>query len=232
MGDLVLKTAAAETIMGDVATTYSRAQARGGKWAELAEKMLGNQLKLAATLADQRRAADAELRPMLAALDAQDDHADKLIGQISDEVWNAIDRPAFDPTYDVVFPNGISYYTGGPDAEQPDRMDLLAQLIEMNMIKRLTPDQCKSFAQRVRDESAAYRKVLSQVAAPRARVQMFDRATTALAQSSQMALSHLKRLYRAEGFTEAEIHTVIPDRPRKKASSTTPPSPAPTPSAA
>jgi hypothetical protein len=35
---------------------------------------------------------------------------------------------------------------------------------------------------------------LAQVAAPRARVQMFDRATTALAQSSQMALSHLKRL--------------------------------------
>jgi hypothetical protein len=61
---------------------------------------------------------------------------------------------------------------------------------------------------------------------------MFDRATTALAQSSQMALSQLKRLYRAEGFSEAEIHTVIPDRPRKKPSSATPPSPAPTPSAA
>jgi len=229
MGDVVLKTAATETILGDVETTYSRAGARGGKWAELAEKALGNPVKLRATLAEQQRAADAELRPALAALDAQDDHADKLIGQISDEVWNAIDRPAFDPSYDVVFPNGISYYTGGPDAEQPDRMDLLAQLIEMNMIKRLTPDQCKSFAQRVRDEAAAYRKVLAQVAGPRARAQMFDRAMTALAQSSQMALAHLKRLYRAEGFSEAEIHTVIPDRPRKKPSSPTPPPPAPTP---
>jgi hypothetical protein len=232
MGDVVLKTAAAETIMGDVATTHSRALARGGKWAELAERMLGNQLALAATLAEQRRSADAELRPMIAALDAQDDHADRLIGQISDEVWNAIDRPAFDPTYDVVFPNGIIYYTGGPDAEQPDRMDLLAQLIEMKMIKRLSPEQCSSFAQRVRDESAAYRKLLGQVAAPRARVQMFDRATTALAQSSQMALSHLKRLYRAEGFSEADIHTVIPDRPRKKTGSATPPSPSPAPSSA
>jgi hypothetical protein len=151
---------------------------------------------------------------------------------ISDEVWNAIDRPAFDPTYDVVFPNGISYYTGGPDAEQPDRMDLLAQLLEMNVIKRLTPEQCKAFARRIRDEAAAYRKVLGQLAGPRARVQMFERATTALAQSAQMALAQLKRLYRAEGFSEAEIHTVIPDRPRKKSSSATPPSPAPTPSAA
>jgi hypothetical protein len=32
---------------------------------------------------------------MLAALDAQDEHTDRLIGQISDEVWTAIDRPAF-----------------------------------------------------------------------------------------------------------------------------------------
>jgi hypothetical protein len=54
--------------------------------------------------------------------------------------------PAFDPTYDVVFPNGISYHTGGPDAGQPDRMDLLAQLIDMSMIKRLSPEQCQAFA--------------------------------------------------------------------------------------
>lgn len=229
MGDLVPKTAAAETILGDVATTHERAAARGGKWAELAERMLGAPLSMAATLDEHRRASYAELKPLLASLDAEDDRADKLIGQISDEVWNAIDRPAFDPSYDVVFPNGISYYTSGSDAEQPDRMELLAQLIEMNMIKRLTPEQCKSFAQRIRDEAVAYRKVLAQISGPRARVQMFDRATTALAQSSQMALSHLKRLYRAEGFTEAEIHTVIPDRPRKKPSSVTPPSPPSTP---
>jgi len=232
MGDLIQRTAGAETIMQDVATTHSRAEARGGKWSELSEKTIANPLKLNDTLTEQRREAEAELRPLISALDAQDDHADKLIGQVSDEVWNAIGRPAFDPTYDVVFPNGISYYTGGPDAEQPDRMDLLAHLLEMNMIKRLTPEQCTSFAQRVRDEATAYRKVLVQVAGPRARVQMFDRAATALAHSAQMALSQLKRLYRAEGFSEAEIHTVIPDRPRKKASSATPPSPAPAPNAA
>jgi hypothetical protein len=70
----------------------------------------------------------------------------------------------------------------------------------------------------VRDESAVYRKVLDQSAVPRARLQLLDRAKTALAQSSQIGLSHLKRLYRAEGLSEAEIHTVIPDRPRKRPS--------------
>jgi hypothetical protein len=31
-----------------------------------------------------------------------------------------------------------------------------------------------------------------------------------------MELARLKRRYLAEGFTEAEIHKVIPDRPRSK----------------
>jgi hypothetical protein len=31
-----------------------------------------------------------------------------------------------------------------------------------------------------------------------------------------MELSRLKRRYLAEGFTEADIHQVVPDRPRSK----------------
>jgi hypothetical protein len=56
---------------------------------------------------------------------------------------------------------------------------------------------------------------------------MFERAAAALAHSAQIALAHLKRLYRAEGFTEAEIHTVIPDHPRKKVTAAKAPAPAP-----
>jgi hypothetical protein len=232
MGDTVGKKAAASIIMADVETTYERAKARGGKWFELAERMIGGPIKLKEALAAQLHDAEVELRPLLAAVEAQDEAADKLIGQISDECWNAIGRPASDPTYDVVFPNGIGYYTDGPDAEQPHRMELLAQLLEMNVLARLPAEQAKSMAARLRDSAAAYGKVLEPVATPRTRVDMLGRASTALAHASQIALAQLKRLYRAEGFTEAEIHTVIPDRPRKKASAVTPPTPAPSPSAA
>ena len=100
--------------------------------------------------------------------------------------------------------------------------ELLAELLEMNVIPRITLDQANAFAKRVRDEEAAYRKVLNQTAIPRARLQLLDRARVALAHSSQIALAHLKRSYRAEGFGEAEIHTVIPDRPRKKAATPAP----------
>jgi hypothetical protein len=215
--------------MADVETTYEKSKPRGGKWFELAERMLGGPLKLKETLAAQLRDAEAEVRPLLAAVEAQDEAADKLVGQISDEAWNSIGRPAADASYDVVFPNGIGYYTDGPDAEQPHRMELLAQLLEMKMLARLPGDQADSMGKRLRDMAAAYRKVLEPVATPRARLQMLERASTALAHSSQIALSQLKRLYRAEGFTEAEIHTVIPDRPRKKASAAPPPTPSPAP---
>lgn len=222
MGDLVPKSAAADTIMADVETTHTRAKARGGKWAELAERMLANAIKLKSTIAGERQKAETELRALVAGIDAQDDLADKLIAHISDEVWNKIGRPAFDPTYDVVFPSGISYYTGGPEADQPERMELLAQLLEMNIVTRLPQADAKAMAARLREGVASYRQALAPAAAPRARALMFERAATALAHSAQIALAHLKRLYRAEGFSEAEIHTVIPDRPRKKAAAATP----------
>lgn len=231
MGDLIGKTAAASTIMTDVEATYAKAKARGGKWLELAERMLGGPLKLKEALAAQLRVTEAEVRGLLATVDAQDEAADRLIGQISDECWNAIGRPAYEPTYDVVFPSGIGYYTDGPDVEQPHRMELLANLLEMNVLARLPAEQAATMAKRLRDMAGAYREVLAPVAAPRTKLQMLERAATALARSSQIALAQLKRLYRVEGFTETEIHTVIPARPRKKASVATPPAAAATPSA-
>jgi len=45
-------------------------------------------------------------------------------------------------------------------------------------------------------------------------VEMLGRMRTVMARSSQRELAALKRLYKAEGFTEAEIHTVIPDAGR------------------
>lgn len=140
---VVSKNAAAATIMMDVDTTLTRARARGGKWAELAERLLANAVRLYRLAGAEREKAEGELRALVASVDAQDDLADRLIAQISDDVWNRIGRPAFDPTYDVVFPGGISYYTVGSDTEQPERMELLAQLLEMNIIARLPEADAK-----------------------------------------------------------------------------------------
>ena len=44
------------------------------------------------------------------------------------------------------------------------------------------------------------------------RVTLLQREKTALGRAAQMELAHLKRLYKSEGFSEADIHSVIPDR--------------------
>jgi hypothetical protein len=166
--------------------------------------------------------------PLKAAVEAQDKHSAQFIGKLSDDIWNAIGRPAFDPTFDVVFSGGIANYTVGANEEQPDRMDLLADLLELNLISKLDPATLTDMVKRVRDESAAYRKVVDSFAQPRIRLQQMQRAKTAIAHSVQMELAHLKRLYKAQGFSEADIHSVIPDRPRPKKTPVTPPSPTPT----
>ena len=80
---------------------------------------------------------------------------------------------------------------------------------------------------RAREEAAAYRKVADTFAQPRIQLQQLQRAKTAIAHSAQMELANLKRLYKAAGFSEADIHSVIPDRPRPKKTPVTPPSPTP-----
>ena len=64
MGDLVGKKAAASIIMADVETTYEKAKARGGKWFELAERMISGPLKLKEALATQLHEAETAVRPL------------------------------------------------------------------------------------------------------------------------------------------------------------------------
>lgn len=227
MGEVISSKAAADDIFFDVETTHARAVARGGKWQQIEQERLGTLLTVIADLKARLSAAEAAVLPLKAAVEAQDKRADQFIGKLSDDIWNAIGRPAFDPTYDVVFPGGIAQYTAGANEEQPDRMDLLANLLEMRLISKLDPNGLKDIVKSVRDEAAAYRKVIDSYAQPRIELQQLQRAKTAIAHSAQMELSHLKRLYKASGFSEADIHTVIPDRPRPKKSPVPPPSPAP-----
>jgi len=226
MGQVINSSAAAEDIIADVQTTYARAKARGGLWQTQAEQRLTDILAVIASLESRLDATEAQLVPLTAAVVAQDVHADRLIGQVSDTIWNAIGRPAFDPSYDVVFPGGIACYTDGTNESQPDRMDLLAELLDLKIIAKLDPALRASVAQQVRDESAAYRKLIESYAPASLRLRQLQRAKTAIAQSARMQLAQLKRIYKAEGFSEADIHSVIPDRPRSsKKVEPTPPAP-------
>jgi len=216
MGDVIRKTAAAETIIADVRAADTAAQVRGGTWKQLADEHLANSLKVIDLVERRLAAAEAAYGPLAAAVDSIDETADALLGRVSDAVWNEVGRPAQDPVYTLLFPGGIAYYVDGPDAEQPARMELLAELLEANLHPRLDPAKAKTFADEIRKSAADYMAAVQAAAGPRAQLEMYGRMRTAVARNAQMSLSNLKRHYKISGFSEAEVHKVIPDRPTTK----------------
>lgn len=214
MGDVIRRNAAADDIMDDVRRTYTNATAKGGQWKVHAEARLKPVLVIYDALGGRLKTAEDAQAVLIAALNAGDERADLFLGRISDEIWNAVGRPAQDPSLSLIFPGGIAYYTDGPDDEQPERMELLAELLEANLHPKIDPQVAAKYAAEVRAEAARLQKVVEPARAGRARVELLGRVKTALARSAHMELAAVKRLYKAEGFTEAEIHSVIPDRGR------------------
>ena len=212
MGDVVRRTAAVDDIVADVKTTLGRARAR--KWKATAEERLAPIVALIDATEARRTAARTEVAPLAAAIAAADDRADRLLGKMADDIWNDVGRPANDPALSLLFPGGVAYYADGEDDEQPDRMDLLAELLEAGVHPRLDRAVAGERAKAIRTEAALLRTAHDASRGPRLRMRLLERVRTALGRAAQMELAHLKRRFRAEGFSEAEIHGVIPDRPR------------------
>jgi len=216
MGEVISKKAARDKIIGDVEITLAGAEARaavgGPPWAEAAPR-LGPPVALYRATEAKLIAAQNEARPLSAAVAAENLAADDLIRRVSDDVWNTIGRPANDPFFELLFPHGTALYVDAPVADQPDLMGLLADLLASNIDARLAAvavDQAaaiRAAAQRLEAAVEAARK-------PLARVALYSRTLTAIARSAQVELARVKRLWRAHGLSEADIHAVIPDRPR------------------
>jgi hypothetical protein len=217
MGQVIRRDAAAEDILADAQTTFTTAKARGGRWHELAEQRLGASTALYASVKAQLEAAQQALAPLVAQVDARNDKADKTIGKVYDTLWNEIGRPAYDAALSVIFPDGIAYYAEGDTDEQPDRMDILVQLLLSGIHPKLSKATAEACAAEIKAESQALRAAVESARKPAAQVKVLGRVRTALAKVVHAELSNLKRHYKIEGFSEAEIHAVIPDRPGKPA---------------
>ena len=227
MGDLIRKNAAAEDIFADLATSDVNARAYAGAidLKPLADRYLKPHLSLAKLIQDKRDKARQEYRPLKAKLDAQDEAADALLLRTSDDVWNDTGRSMEDPAYEVLFPGGIGYYTEGRDEEQPVRMRLLATLLESGVHPRLAEAEAKDYAAQIRAAAKSYAEAVDAAREPRLSAELLDRVYTALARSAHLGLTNFKRALKLAGLSEAQIHRIIPDRPRGAAAK---PAPAPT----
>ncbi len=232
MAEVIRKGAAAADVLADVHTTLRNARARGGDWKAIAEEKLGAVEKLDALVAARLGTAQATLAPLKAALDAEDDGADHLLGGVSDDIWNKVGRPAADPVLAIMFPGGIAYYTDGSDEEQPERMELLAEFLSLGLHPKLDDKVSQAHAKSVREAAASYRKKVDALRKPAAQVRLLGAMKTAIGRYAQTELANLKRRYKSENFSESDIHAVIPAhaRPAPKADpAPAPPAPAPSP---
>ncbi|MRG93216.1 hypothetical protein [Polyangium spumosum] len=223
MGEIIRKNSKSDAIIADAQTTLTQATALGGRWQELAEARLGAALALHASVEVQHKAAELMFAPLRAQVDTRNNKADKTIGKVHDIVWNEIGRPAYDAALSVIFPDGIAYYAEGNTTEQPERMDVLAQLLQSGIHPKLSPATATSVAAEITAESEALRAALEAARKPAAQLKVLGRVRTSLAKVVHAELSKLKQLYRVEGFSEAEIHAVIPDRPTAKPTKKAPP---------
>jgi len=215
MGQVIRHDAAVEGIVGDATKTLDNARARGGKWKDLAEQKLASVLTLVANIEAQRRAAEEAHAPLAAAVEVRNERADKIIGKNYDIIWNEIGRPAWDPALAVIFPDGIAYYADGDTDEQPDRMEILVTLLSSGVHPKLSAKTAESSAAEIAAEASALREAVDAARKTGAKLKILGRVRLALGKVTHAELAGLKRFYKAEGFSEAEIHTVIPDRPQK-----------------
>jgi hypothetical protein len=221
MGDVIRKDAAAGDIIADARTTVINAQAKRGTWQSTTEEKLSAGLAAVAVLEAKLSTLSQQAEPLIAAIHVIDDVADPFIGKLSDDAWNLLGRPSADPFYDLLFPGGISVYTDGPDEEQPARMELLASLLETHIHPRLDKEFAAHSAAELRKMASKYQAALDAARPLRLQIQIYTKTRMILARGLQLSLASLKRRLKSDGFTETDIHTVIPDRPRNTTHATT-----------
>jgi hypothetical protein len=102
-------------------------------------------------------------------------------------------------------------------------MELLAKLFDRKLHPKLSAAQCQTYAARIREAAAALKADIDAAAGPAENVALLQRVWTSLGRTCQFELASLKRTFKNDGMTEAQIHAIIPDRPvAKKAAKKSP----------
>lgn len=213
MGQVIRSTASGDDKINDIRTTKINADALGGVWKSTAEAKLGPTLALLDKVEDDLVKYSQIALPLIAVAAAEKKKSDLLLGRVYDDVWNALGRSASDPVLNVVFPGGFGWYTEGSTEDQPSRMELLASLLESEILTKLPSATAASLAKEVRGSAETLRTALDAARAARMSKALFEQMRLTLSRSGLIELAGLKRLYKAHGFTEAQIHRVIPHRP-------------------
>ena len=216
MGEVIRATAGVDDIFADGRKACAAADARGNRIKERADEGLAPAIAMVDAIDDELKMALAMYVPLQAAVAAQNEESDATLNRIYDDTWNDVGRPGNDRYLALMYPGGAGYYTDGDTEGQPARMELLAKFYDRALHPKLSKAKSDEYAARIRAAAVALKQEIDASAAPAANVALLKRVRTALGRVVQFELANLKRMYKIDGMTEAEIHTIIPDRPAPK----------------
>jgi hypothetical protein len=216
MGEIIAKSAAVGDIVEDMRTTLSNAAARGGSLLTDTERFLKEVLQLVDEVGLQQASLEAAVEPLEAAVAAADSNADDMLAALYDETFTVVGRPGSDPFLTLLYPNGSSAYTEGPTSEQPERMRLLANLLERRVHPAIPEARLPDMIRSIRESADQLQSAVVAAQGPEIQLQMLEKMYTVLARSGQIQLARLKKYWKALGMSEADIHQIIPDRPRSR----------------
>jgi hypothetical protein len=214
MGNTIRLTAAVADIFKDTRTSYIKATAQKGVALSLADQTIAPVLGVAAKVEDQIKTEKASAEVIFAALEAANHRADDVFHKVADDLWNAVGRPAADPYLSVLLPDGAGFYVDGDVSEQPDKMLLFVDLLRANLHPRLSKADADAAASTVEAEAAVLRAAVDAAQGPRTKLHLLERVYRSLAHVAALQLAAYKRMLKASGFSEADVHQIIPDRPR------------------
>ncbi|MDC0741644.1 hypothetical protein [Polyangium mundeleinium] len=211
MGEVIAATASIERIDGDVHTAHEIALARGGEVAEAAFF----RLQPGVTAIDDAKAIHEAAKKAeslaWAAVAGIDHDADGLIGNIRDEMWNALGRPKQSSHMDAVFPEGIGTYTAGDPLGQP----LLMQVLRARIVAADAPQwpeaKRNAWAAAIEAKREAYEAAVKSYRPIEAALVVAEAGYRAAVRGAHARLKNFKRDLKNLGLTEAQIHEIIPD---------------------
>lgn len=213
MGTMISRNRAVSLIHADLETAVNKSAAVGGKVADIAAEEL---VEVHATLVqteEELAAARAVEAPLVSALQVAHSKAIHEIRLIYDLTWNHVGRPACDHKLSLLFPSGSAHYVDGDPEKLPLRMELLARLFEKRLHPKLSKAQGESFAGALRAAAKMYSDALDAARLPVTNVVLLERTRTAMGRAAHAALAAFKRRLKAAGYTEAQIHEIIPSHP-------------------
>jgi hypothetical protein len=213
MGTMISKNRSADAIFVDFKEAVTNSAALGGKAAEIAAEALTPVEAMIDEVDADLLSARKTALPLLAAVDVARAKASEAVHITHDLAWNHVGRAKFDAKFALLFPNGARHYIEGAADELPNRMELLAQLFEKGMHPKLTKEQNKASAETLRAAAKAHREAIEAAREPATKVDLLTRTRMSMGRFAHGALTNFKRLLKIAGFTEAQIHAIIPSHP-------------------